>query len=91
MRPATRLSLAAILSLSVVSFAQYPTSTRPQSPTASPYPQSSPNNPNNPNNPNPLIEFGTVKELKDRVVIEVECAYANDITFKTFAKHYTAF
>ena len=50
MRPATRLSLAAILSLSVVSYAQYPTSTRPQSPTASPYPQSNPNNPNNPQN-----------------------------------------
>jgi hypothetical protein len=40
------------------------------------------------NNSTPLIEFGTVKELKDRVVIEVECAYANDITFKTFAKHH---
>src|SRR3954449_3949117 len=51
MRPATRLTLAAVLTLSVVSYAQIPTSTRPQSPTASPYPQSSPNNPNNPNNP----------------------------------------
>jgi hypothetical protein len=52
MRPATKVSLAAILSLAVVSWAQVPTSTRPQSPTASPYPQNSPNNPNNPNSPN---------------------------------------
>jgi cobyrinic acid a,c-diamide synthase len=46
---------------------------------------------NNPNSLNSLIELGKVKESEGRVVIEVECAYANDIAFKAFAKRHIPF